>query len=263
MTPNDLRSLLIDCRIGLRGALPEDQQEALNARLEKAIREITEKVLPPPSANTKTTAQQVALAWQTVSRGLKLSHPELYGQMSERVMNLLNTKELVEPVTELLQLEEQVRKLEAASAPLQGRLAEQRQKAAAAQAALDELYKALAAAAPPLAPGSADPQALALQRLDALIQEASAPKAPAGIASGGPAAAPAAAKAPPPEGPVPSRAILEAVVAGQREFSKEQREWMIGECLALTAWEFTPVELIEKGDSWMAAKVLESPSCPA
>ena len=62
---------------------------------------------------------------------------------------------------------------------------------------------------------------------------------------------------------MPSRAILEAVAAGRREFSKEQREWMIGETLALTSWQYTPVEMIEKGDAWMAQLVLDSPNPPA
>lgn len=259
----DLRNLLIDCRIALRGLPGKADDDPLFVRLDRAIREVTEAVMPPPSPSTKTTAQQVALAWQTASRGLKLSHPELYGQLSERVMNLLNTRELVEPVTELLQLEEQVRKLESSQTPLLVKLSDMVKKASEAQNALDQLHKALAAAAPAVA-GASEPQALALLRLDTLIAERDAPSAHAPMASIGSmgANAPARKPAPPPEGPIPSRAILDAVVAGERSFSKEQREWMIGECMALTAWEFTPVELLEKGESWMAQKVLESPNPP-
>jgi len=255
----DLRTLLVDCRIALRSALGHFEQDPLSARLEAAIREVTQASLPPPSANTKTTAQQVALAWQTVTRGLKLSHPELYEQLSEKVMNLLNVKELVEPVTELLQLDEQVKKLEAERTSLQSRLLEQRSRALQAQAQLDELHKALAAAVPRIA-AAGDAQETALKRLEALVAERDLPRAEGLPASGGQAAGKSAA---PIDGPVPTRAVLEAVANGTREFSKEQREWMIGETLALTGWQYTPVELIEKGDAWMAQLVLDSPNAPA
>ena len=86
---------------------------------------------------------------------------------------------------------------------------------------------------------------------------------PAAQAGGGAGNGQAAAPKPPTEGPIPSRAVLEAVVAGSREFSKEQREWTVGECMALTGWEFTPVELIQHGDAWMAQKILASPNPPA
>lgn len=253
---NDLRTLLIDTRIALRGAMGQVEDDPLGKRLDTAIRQITEEVMPPPSANTKTSAAQVALAWQTVCRGMKMTHPALYDEMSTRVMNLLNVKELVEPVTELLQLEEQVKKLESAAVPLHQRLAEVRKKAAETQAMLDELHKALGAAAPQVT-AAGDAQSLARLRLDALIKEAQTPKPAAAAGASAKGAPSASAAAPTVEGPIPTRAVLEAVAAGSREFSKEQREWSVGECMSLTGWQYTPVELIEHGDGWMAQKILE------
>jgi hypothetical protein len=245
-----LRSLLIDLRFALRNALPAFDDDPLRARLDQAIREVSEFVMPPPAANTKTTAQQVALAWQTATRGLKLSHPELYDELGRKVMVLLDERELVEPVTELLQLEAQVKKLEAGGKSFQQRLSEMSKKAGEAQQRLEQLYQALAAAVPQPLPG-AEPQALALQRLEAL--------------AAGKRAGPGAARAPaaPVEGPVPDRAVLDAVAANARPFSREQREWCVAECLALTGWQFTPIELIERGDPWMAQQILASPNAPA
>ena len=136
---NELRILLIDARIALRETRADEDEDPLWTRLEKAIRDISTYVLPPPAANTKTTAQQVALAWQTVCRGVKLTHPELYDELAGKVMRLLDEKELVEPVTELLQLEAQVKKLEAGQKAFETRMAELGGKAGDAQARLDQL----------------------------------------------------------------------------------------------------------------------------
>lgn len=249
---NELRILLIDARIALRD-VPGFDDDPLRPRLEQAIRDISEYVMPPPAASTKTTAQQVALAWQTASRALKLSHPPLYDELAAKVMGLLNERELVEPVTELLQLEAQVKKLEAGQKSFQSRLAELSKKSGEAQQRLEQLYQALASAVPQPIP-EPEPQALALKRLELLLAQGPRP-----AAAGGRAAAAAA----PVEGPVPSRAVLEAVVAGGRGFSREQREWCVAECLALTGWQFTPIELIERGDAYLAQTLLAAPNCPA
>jgi len=249
---NQLRSLLIDTRIALRGALPAFDEDPLRARMEQAIREISEFVMPPAAANTKTTAQQVALAWQTVSRGLKLSHPELYDELGAKVMILLNERELVEPVTELLQLEAQVKQLEAKHKSVQTRLAERDKNAGEARVRLEQIYQALATAVPQ-ADGAPDEQGRALQRLEALTAQARAPRGTSGRAS---------APTPPAESPVPGRSVLQAVATGQRQFTRDQREWGVAECLALTGWQFTPIELIERGDPWMAQQLLAAPNAP-
>jgi hypothetical protein len=244
----ELRILLIDARIALRD-VPGFDDDPLRPRLEQAIRDISEYVLPPPAANTKTTAQQVALAWQTASRVLKLSHPPLYDELAAKVMALLDERELVEPVTELLQLDAQVKKLEAGQKSLQSRLLELTKKSGDVQQRLDQLYQVLEAAVPQSLAAD-DPQALALKRVEALA------------AGGGKKARAGKAQAVPVEGPVPTRAILDAVAGGARPFSREQREWCVAECLALTGWQFTPIELIERGDPWLAQQLLAAPNVP-
>lgn len=244
----ELRILLIDARIALRD-VPGFDDDPLRPRLEKAIRDISEYVMPPPAASTKTTAQQVALAWQTASRGLKLSHPPLYDELSTKVMSMLDERELVEPVTELLQLDAQVKKLEAGQKSFQARLSELTKKSGDTQQRLDQLYQALGEAVPQTIAAD-DPQALALKRVAALA----AGGGKKGVAGKTPAA--------PVEGPVPTRAVLEAVAGSTRPFSREQREWCVAECLALTGWQFTPIELIERGDPWLAQQILAAPNVP-
>lgn len=251
---NELRILLIDARIALRD-VPGIEDEPVWARLEQAIRKISEEVMPPPAPSTKTTAQQVALAWQTVCRGIKLSHPPLYDELAKKVMGLLDERELVEPVTELLQLDAQVKQLEANKRAFETRMAELGRKAGEAQQRLDQLYQALAAAAPPVPPG-ADAQATALLQVEALRASGGS-----GPGSGGGRKRESAAAAVT-EGPIPTRAVLDAVASGARPFSREQREWSVAECLALTGWQFTPIELIERGDPWLAQQLLAAPNAP-
>lgn len=109
---------------------------------------------------------------------------------------------------------------------------------------LNTLQKSLAAALPEIA--HHDPQAEALLRIEWLLKHG----------SGDPAAA-AAAKAAEMEAPMPSREVLEAVLAGKRSFNKDQLEFTIGEVMVLTGWEMTPVELMVKGEPWLARQVLD------
>lgn len=110
---------------------------------------------------------------------------------------------------------------------------------------LNTLQKSLAAAAPE---GSAsdDAQSAALQRIEWLAIHGKAD----------PEAA-VAAKAAEMEAPMPSRAVLEAVHSGTRMFNKEQLEFTIGEVMVLTGWEMTPIELLAKGQPWLAEQVLK------
>lgn len=109
---------------------------------------------------------------------------------------------------------------------------------------LNTLHKSLAAALPEIT--HHDSQAEALMRIEWLLKHG----------RGDPEAA-AAAKAAEMEAPMPSREVLEAVVAGKRKFNKEQLEFTIGEVMVLTFWEMTPVELLEKGEPWLAQQVLD------
>ena len=65
-------------------------------------------------------------------------------------------------------------------------------------------------------------------------------------------------KAPEPQDTVPGPDLLALVAAGAATLGKEQREWCVGEAMVLTGFQFTPVELIEKGDAAMARMILEA-----
>lgn len=245
-----LRSLLAEAQELLRQALPEFEEHPLGARLEKALRELTGELLPKPDGPVKATAQQVALAWQAACRELKFSHPALHEELHSRVMRLLDEREMVDPASELLQLEVKVKKAEAKFNLAQERMIERDRSFVVQRRQVEALYKALAEAAPQVADVS-DPHILALQRIAEL---AAAKAGPAGR-KGTPAKAPM-------DDQVPSRAVLEAVLAGQRQFTKDQRDWSVTECLGLTDWQYTPIELMEFGDAFMAEKILASPNAP-
>lgn len=111
---------------------------------------------------------------------------------------------------------------------------------------LNTLHKSLAAAAPEVSAGK-DAQSDALRRIEHLATHgASAP----GAAQ--------AAKAAEMEAPMPSRAVLEAVIAGERKFSKAQLEFTIAEAMVLTGWAQTPLELMAEGEPWLAALILKN-----
>ena len=111
---------------------------------------------------------------------------------------------------------------------------------------LNTLHKSLAAAVPEVAAGK-DAQSDALRRIEYLVTHgASAPGAVE------------AAKAAEMEAPMPSRAVLEAVIAGERKFSKAQLEFTIAEAMVLTEWAKTPLELMAEGEPWLAALILKN-----
>ena len=110
---------------------------------------------------------------------------------------------------------------------------------------LRTLHKALAAAVPDI-DDSADAHAAALQRIDWLATHGRPD----------PAAA-AAAKAAEMQAPIPGRRVLEAVLAGQRNFTSEQLEFTVAEAMVLSGWQMTPLELLDKGEAWLARQVLK------
>ncbi|MBP6597026.1 MAG: hypothetical protein KA196_05895, partial [Arenimonas sp.] len=165
----DLRALLIDCRIELRKLARDFQKSELCDRLDLAIQAVANANLAPaasapvndaapglPPERTQTVSQ-VALAWQTASRDLKFSDPAIYARLGEKVMRLLAAKTLVDPATEIVQLEQQ--------------LATQQDAQVAQSAALqavtlerDALLGALVSAVPSLKDGG-DRLAVALARV--------------------------------------------------------------------------------------------------
>lgn len=111
---------------------------------------------------------------------------------------------------------------------------------------LNTLQKALAAAVPQV-DASKDAQSDALRRIEWLANHGGAD----------PGAA-AAAKSAEMEAPMPGRAVLEAVIAGQRKFTKQQLEFSIAEAMVLTGWQQTPLELMEQGEPWLAELILKN-----
>lgn len=248
----DLRSLLIDCRIELRKLSRDFQKTELCERLDLAIQsainastaasaETVNDALPPEKAQT---VSQVALAWQTASRDLKFSDPAIHARLSEKVMRLLGAKSLVDPATEIVQLEQ-------VSATMQARITTLEKELKALGVERDALLGALATAAPQLKDGG-DRLAVALARVSWLKAEANK------VAEMTASPERAAKRAPEPQDTVPTQQLLEAAAAGATAFSKEQREWCVGEAMVLTGFSFTPVELIEKGDAAMAKIILEA-----
>lgn len=250
----DLRSLLIDCRIELRKQARDFQKSELCERLDLAIQaqstanataalaEAASDAGPAPPAGKTQTVSQVALAWQTAARDLKFSDPAIYTRLGEKVMRLLEAKTLVDPATEILQLEAKLAELQA-----QLKASEQAQKALAVEH--DTLVGAIAKAVPKLKDGG-DRLAVALARLAWLRAEADK------AGTGAPAAA--ARRAPEPQDTVPTPELLGAVAAGAATLTKEQREWCVGEAMVLTGFQYTPVELLEKGDAHVARLIVDA-----
>jgi hypothetical protein len=250
----DLRSLLIDCRIELRKQARDFQKSELCERLDLAIQAQSTATAtaaladaagdagPTPPAGKTQTVSQVALAWQTAARDLKFSDPAIYSRLGEKVMRLLEAKTLVDPATEILQLEAKLAEL-----TTQLEASQQAQKALALEH--DALVGAVAKAVPKLKDGG-DRLAVALARLAWLRAEADK------AGTGAPAAA--AKRAPEPQDTVPTPELLGAVAAGAATLTKDQREWCVGEAMVLTGFQYTPVELLEKGDAHVARLIVDA-----
>lgn len=111
---------------------------------------------------------------------------------------------------------------------------------------LNTLHKSLAAAAPEVSSGK-DAQSDALRRIEWLAQH-----------GGGGDDSAEAVKAAEMDAPMPSRAVLEAVAAGERRFTKPQLEFSIAEAMVLTGWAQTPLELTANGEPWLATLILKN-----
>jgi acetyl/propionyl-CoA carboxylase alpha subunit len=57
--------------------------------------------------------------------------------------------------------------------------------------------------------------------------------------------------------PMPGQTVLEAVISGERQFTKAQLEFSLSEAMVLCGWELTPLEIMQKGESWLATLLLE------
>ena len=113
---------------------------------------------------------------------------------------------------------------------------------------LNTLHKTLTAATPDYeAEKDGEVQHIALRRIEWLATRGGAD----------PAAA-EAARAAEMDAPMPSQAVLEAVIAGTRRFTKAQLEFSLSEAIVLTGWELTPLELTERGEPWIAELILSN-----
>jgi uncharacterized membrane protein YgcG len=272
----DLRALLIDCRIELRKTIRDFEKSELCDRINAAITELAKAQAAPQIAAAQAkaaevaaaaeppgkaqTANQVGLAWQTAARDLRFSHPHVYEALGQRVMALLGQKATTDPANEIEQLNKSVlvaRKLKEMADQQRGEAYQERD---AALKTRDELMGALAAAVPEL-DDSGDAMATASARVQVLQQRAAgaSSRAASGFGGGGgygggngASAAPAA----PVEGPIPSPETLAAIAAGKRGFTKEQREWALGEGMVLSGFRQTHVELLEQGEPALAQMIL-------
>jgi len=62
--------------------------------------------------------------------------------------------------------------------------------------------------------------------------------------------------------PMPGQTVLEAVIAGERQFTKAQLEFSLSEAMVLCGWELTPLEIMEKGEPWLAKLLLDHHATP-
>lgn len=248
----DLRPLLIDCRIELRKHLRDFQKTELCERLDLILQSLTDAPMAPvaaPATNANAaaapekaqTVSQVALAWQTAARDLKFTEPATYQRLSDKVMRLLGSKTLVDPATEILQLQ-------AEAEALRQRAETDAQTLRQIELERDTLLSVLAEAVPELAgQAGTDRLSVGLAQIEQLRSQG-----PSRPTAGGKVAASAPAE---PSTPTPD--ILTSVAGGVRKFSDDQRNWAVGEGMVLSGFQYTPVELLELGDQKLAALILE------
>ncbi len=254
----ELRNLLIDCRIELRKLVRDFHKTELCERIDAAMQQLGNAKAAPatdasaaPAAGKQPPPNQVALAWQTVTRDLKFSDPALFDALSKKVMLRLETKAMVDPATEIHELGKTI-------TDLQSKQLKQDKTFKALESERDALLGALAMAVPELSDGK-DRVAVALARIEWLKAAKAAKAAPKSPRTTGERKA-----APPPEpedgGPAPNDTMLKAVAAGTRKFTDTHREWCVGEAMVLSGFEFTPIELIQQGDAAIAEIIVQARS---
>ena len=120
------------------------------------------------------------------------------------------------------------------------------------QGQLNTLQKTIEAATPSFeGDDDGESQHVALRRVEWLARRA-----------GTDATAMAAAREEELNAPMPGQTVLEAVLAGERQFTKAQLEFSLSEALVLCGWELTPLEIMEKGEPWLAKLLLQHHNQP-
>jgi acetyl/propionyl-CoA carboxylase alpha subunit len=112
---------------------------------------------------------------------------------------------------------------------------------------LNTLHKTIEAATPSFdGDDDGEPQHVALRRVEWLARRA-----------GTDPQAMAAAREEELNAPMPGQTVLEAVIAGERQFTKAQLEFSLSEAMVLCGWELTPLEIMQKGEAWLAKLLLD------
>jgi len=112
---------------------------------------------------------------------------------------------------------------------------------------LNTLQRTIEAATPSFdGEDDGEPQHIALRRVEWLARRA-----------GTDPVAMAAAREEELNAPMPGQTVLEAVIAGERQFTKAQLEFSLSEAMVLCGWELTPLEIMQKGEVWLATLLLK------
>lgn len=230
-----IRNLLLDCRTALRRADAGFARSPLSGQLDDtiiALGRAAEEQAAEPGEPESRTAQQVAYAWQMAARDLRYTHPDLHGQLTERVLRVLDIDVLHDPAAEIL--------------ALQSRLQEAEARCNGAVAELAALRQVLADAVPTL-DGNMPAAEAARVRLRMLVEAATRGS---GLAKPAPAAAHAG-------GVMLTRDALQAVAEGQRSLSRDERDWCIGEAMVLSGFQSNPAQLLADGEAALARLILD------
>lgn len=215
----EIRNLLLDCRAALRKGDPRFEDSPLGRRLDASILEVGRAAEQRQVQATQAQAPAV-VPDKPVAQRVAYAWQGAARELRQTHPELY--QRLWEKVLALLDvgvLEDPASEI----AALQEKLAAGERALASANTELAALHATPAAATP----------------------------------AGSPAAGMAASTQPGPSG-FPSRAELEAVVAGTRAFGKDELECCIGEALVRTGFQRTPVQLLEDGEAGLARLLLES-----
>ncbi|MDB6163126.1 MAG: hypothetical protein JWL98_558, partial [Xanthomonadaceae bacterium] len=244
----DLRNLLLDCRAALRRTDPGFEDSPLGTRIDETIIAMGKSGEAPQAAVAAPqtfSAQQVAYAWQQSARELHFTHPELHEQLGREVRERLQAGTLVDPGTELIRLQLQMKAVQAERDEAHAALGAVRDAArgelqamsAQLQGELTALRTALSAAVGLDGSNGLGTEAeLAQRRLTLLINAAQR--------GGG-------LPKPRPDDPgdvAPTLTELTQVSLGLRVFSYLEREWCVGEAMVRSHFERKPAQLLADGD---------------
>lgn len=254
----DLRNLLLDCRAALRRADPQFENSPLRARMDENIIGMSKAEDTPKevvAAPQTFSAQQVAYAWQQVARELHFTHPELYAELGREVRERLHADTFVDPNTELVRVQMQLKQVQAERDVAQDAAAAERAAAhgeleASCTALRDELASLRHALATAVALDGTDAHGsdaeLAQRRIRVLVEAAQ---------RGGGLPKP---RAEAPGDIAPTADELQQVSRGVRGFSDEEREWCVGEAVVRSHFALSPVQLLADGDRALAALLLQA-----